>query len=69
MKGLYYQDQRGEICYNFRIPMDLLKEFDFELQDEAVQGEDAIIKILEQVIFYSIHQAHPYYVYQLISGG
>jgi len=69
MEGLYFQDKRGEICYNFRTPMALLQEFDFKLKDTPVQGEDQIIKILEQTIFYSVHQPHPYYVYQLLSGG
>jgi len=40
--------------------MDLLKEFDFELKDTPVQSEDQIIEILEQTMFYSYHQPHPY---------
>ena len=68
-KGLYFENKRTQTPYNFRDPTVLLKEFDFELVDTAITSEAKILKILEKVIFYSIHQAHPYYVYQLLSGG
>ncbi|CAL8122326.1 unnamed protein product [Orchesella dallaii] len=69
-KGVYFQDKRSDPLLRFRAPDDLMQEFDLNLRDESsLQSNDDIIEALENMIRYSIHQAHPYYIYQLLSGG
>ncbi|ODM90344.1 Cysteine sulfinic acid decarboxylase [Orchesella cincta] len=69
-KGIYFQDKREDPLLNFKAPDDLMAEFDLNLTDApSLASNDEIIGALENMIRYSIHQAHPYYIYQLLSGG
>ncbi|CAG7828912.1 unnamed protein product [Allacma fusca] len=73
--GTYFQDRREESPFHFRTPENLLKKFSFSLVEEETGGEngtfmsvDSIMEIVRGVIFYSARLAHPYYIFQLISG-
>lgn len=63
-KALYMQEKRNAKCSIFRTPEQLLEEFDFSLQDEPITNVDELIKIADKLIYYSIHQGHPYFVYR-----
>lgn len=69
-KGLYFQDKREEPLLCFRDPDELQQEFDLTLSDEpSLNSEDQVIESMTKMIRYSIHQSHPFYIYQLLSGG
>lgn len=69
-RGMYFQEKREQPLICFRDPDQLHKEFDLKLSDQPkLKTEDDVIKALTNMIRYSIHQAHPFYIYQLLSGG
>ncbi|CAG7786760.1 unnamed protein product [Allacma fusca] len=73
--GTYFQDRREETPFHFLTPENLMKKFSFSLVQEETGGKngtfksvDSIMEIVRDVIAYSARLAHPYYIFQLISG-
>ncbi len=66
--GLYFQNKRNEPPHHFQSPEDLAQKMDLNLGHSGVKNK-VIHKILEDIIFYTPHKAHPYYIFQVAASG
>jgi hypothetical protein len=67
--GLYFQDKRNEPPLVWRAPEDLIKLIDFSLTETGIGQDEALNKTLNDIILYTAHQAHPYFIFQVYAAG